>query len=279
MTIGAPRWRIGIMQGRLLPSATGALDCPPGPRWREEFEIAASIGLHHIELVADRVFDVANPLWSTEGRREISALSSATGVRTVSVCANETVERPFDDAFGSDLATRLGPAVEQLSVQVVVLPLLDASSLARVARGAVVDAVGLLGDRLHERGAHLALEVDVPATDAERLLAEIAHPAVGVCYDTGNAAASGYDIAAEVKELSGSVRHVHAKDKSRDGENVRFGTGIADLAGVLATLAGDGYDGLITMEATRGDDPVTTATEHRDFLLARLHDAVPGRPA
>jgi sugar phosphate isomerase/epimerase len=75
------------------------------------------------------------------------------------------------------------------------------------------------------------------------------------------------------------VRHVHAKDKSRDGENVRFGTGIADLAGVLATLAGDGYDGLITMEATRGDDPVTTATEHRDFLLARLHDAVPGRPA
>jgi sugar phosphate isomerase/epimerase len=62
------------------------------------------------------------------------------------------------------------------------------------------------------------------------------------------------------------VRHVHAKDKSADGENVRFGTGTVPFARVLEALADVAFDGLITMEATRGDDPVVTATEHRGLL-------------
>ena len=37
---------------------------------------------------------------------------------------------------------------------------------------------------------------------------------------------------------------------------------------VVAALADQGFAGLVTMEATRGEDPILTAAEHRAFLVA-----------
>ena len=49
---------------------------------------------------------------------------------------------------------------------------------------------------------------------------------------------------------------------------MRFGTGKVPFAGVFEELSRRGFDGLVTMEATRGNDPFITASEHRDFLLS-----------
>ena len=54
----------------------------------------------------------------------------------------------------------------------------------------------------------------------------------------------------------------------RSRSNVRFGTGVVPFGPALAALRAIGFDGLVTMEATRGDDPVITAEEHRAWLLA-----------
>ena len=65
--------------------------------------------------------------------------------------------------------------------------------------------------------------------------------------------------------------HVHAKDKDDQGANVRFGTGRVDFPGAFHALSDLGYAGPVTIEATRGDDPVATAAEHRAFLIALEH--------
>jgi sugar phosphate isomerase/epimerase len=83
----------------------------------------------------------------------------------------------------------------------------------------------------------------------------------------GNAAASGFDPADELRILGSAVWHLHAKDKSDTKENVRFGTGRVKFDRVLEELWHQGFEGLITMEATRGDHPFRTAFEHRDFLM------------
>jgi sugar phosphate isomerase/epimerase len=88
-----------------------------------------------------------------------------------------------------------------------------------------------------------------------------------LCYDVGNAAASGFDPADELRILGSNVWHLHAKDKSDSKENVRFGTGRVKFDRVFEVLWHQGFEGLITMEATRGDDPFRTAVEHRDFLM------------
>ena len=148
----------------------------------------------------------------------------------------------------------------------------EASDVAAVDRRALIEALRPLAHTVHEAGARVVLELTLTAAESLHLLDELASPHFGLCYDVGNAAAAGRDPAEELAVLGPRVWHVHAKDKDRDGVNVRFGTGAVDFAGAFAALAGIGYDGAVTIEATRGEDPIATAIEHRRFLLA-LDDA------
>jgi sugar phosphate isomerase/epimerase len=260
--------RVGITQGRLVPSATGLLDCPPGPRWREEFTTAEQLGLHHIELVAEKVWDPLNPLWTAEGRAELMSVAACTGVALPSLCVNEPLVRPFD-AICDDLDRRLNPVLEALPVDVLVVPLLEASDLRDRDPRVVARALRHLADGLPPRTA-LAVEVSLPARACLDFLDQVGSSGVGLCYDVGNATSFGYDPAGELEFLGPAVIHLHAKDRDLADQNVRFGTGRVPFAPALAALGAIGYRGLITMEATRGADPVATAAAHLDFLRARL---------
>lgn len=266
--------QIGIMQGRLVGSATGELDCPPGPRWREELPLAAGCGLAHLELVAEKIPTSNNPIWSAGGRRELLALAAGSGVQLPSLCMNESVVTAFDDVHrAADLAGRLTPVVSDLPVDVVVVPLLEASDLDVIDRTAAAQAVSVLAERLAGHGVRLALEVGVPADEALEFLASVPGPPVGLCYDTGNASALGLDPPAELDLLADHVWHLHAKDKDGAGRNVRFGTGMVPFGRVFAVLNEQRFEGLVTMEAMRGEDPALTAAEHRAYLLSASQPA------
>ena len=128
--------------------------------------------------------------------------------------------------------------------------------------------VRTLARQLRERGATVALELGVSAEDGMRFLDLVDADTVGLCYDVGNATALGFSAPDELRQLGSRVIHVHAKDKDATGTNVRYGTGVVPFGLVLAALHDIEFDGLVTMEATRGDDPAITAAEHRAWLLA-----------
>jgi YrbI family 3-deoxy-D-manno-octulosonate 8-phosphate phosphatase len=258
--------RLGIMQGRLVPSATGEMDCSPGPRWREEFWSASALRLGHIELVAERQLDPTNPIWCTDGRQEILALAELTGVRPASLCLNEPLAAPFEET-AAQIADRIAPILDELSVRILVVPLLEASDLKAMNRIDVARAVGQFAEQLQDDGLRIAVELGLSADDSLEFLKTVGNPRVGLCYDVGNAAASGFHPADELRILGSNVWHLHAKDKSDSKENVRFGTGRVKFDRVFEVLWHQGFEGLITMEATRGDDPFRTAVEHRDFLM------------
>jgi 3-deoxy-D-manno-octulosonate 8-phosphate phosphatase (KDO 8-P phosphatase) len=130
--------RLGIMQGRLVPSTTGEMDCSPGPRWREEFWSASALRLGHIELVAERQVDPTNPIWFTDGRQEILALAELSGVRPASLCLNEPLTAPFE-VTAAQIADRIAPMLDELPVRTVVVPLLEASDLQPMNR---IDVAG-----------------------------------------------------------------------------------------------------------------------------------------
>ena len=259
--------RIGIMQGRLVRAATGELDCSPGARWRDEFRDAAALRLNHIELVADRLLDSSNPIWSSDGRDEIVQVAESTGVGVASLCVNEVLTSPIDE-MSADLVKRLGPVLRDLPIRVVVVPLLEASDLNSVDRLSAARSILLLADDLLDDEGRVVVELGLSAADSLRFLDTIGSPRVGLCYDVGNATAFGFDPAHELQILGSAVWHLHAKDKNASGENVQFGTGQVPFVDVFEELSRQGFDGLVTMEATRGDDPFTTAAEHRDFLLS-----------
>jgi sugar phosphate isomerase/epimerase len=261
--------RLGVMQGRLVPSKTGELQSSPGQRWPDEFIIAADLGLAHVELLAERVAAASNPIWSIAGRREICAIVESTGVDAPSLCMNEPLSTPLDGVdAGTTLGDRLASVVCESPVRIVVLPLDEASGLDVVDWKQAAQGVRALAAPLHERGARVALELNVSAADSMRFLDLVDFDTVGLCYDVGNATGLGYSAPTELRLLGSRVVHVHAKDKDAIGSNVRFGTGVVPFGSALAALRDIGFDGLVTMEATRGDDPVITADEHRAWLLA-----------
>lgn len=257
--------RIGIMQGRLVPSATGELDSSPGARWQEEFRSAAALRLNHIELVADRLRDARNPLWSSDGRSEIVAMSESTGVEVPSLCLNETLASPIDEDF--EFVNLLEPVLTDLPIRLVVVPLLEASDLTSIDQTSAARSIAQLADCFQDQ-ARLVLELGVSAVQTLQFLDAVGSPRVGVCYDIGNATAAGFDATSELESLGSAVWHLHAKDKSASKENVRFGTGEVPFARVFEALSIQEFDGLVTMEACRGDDPFSTAYEHRKFLLS-----------
>lgn len=262
--------RIGIMQGRLVPSHTGELDCSPGERWPDEFAIAADIGLSHIELVAERHPDEANPIWSAAGRQRVKAVAESSRVGVRSMCVNEPLNARFDqDGYATSLARRLTPVIVDTGLTVVVIPLLETSDLTGLDWARAARSVRLIAAAWRPLGARPVLELGVSADESLRFVSAVADPEVGLCYDLGNATAHGLDVPAELRTLGAHVRHVHAKDKDDAGQNVRFGTGRVRFVEALAELNAAGYGGLFTMEATRGDDPMATAAQHRAFLLAR----------
>src|SRR5207244_12736081 len=58
---------IAIMQGRLLPSSDGRIQCFPRERWRDEFALAAAAGLSAIEWIYDLQGADVNPIASDDG--------------------------------------------------------------------------------------------------------------------------------------------------------------------------------------------------------------------
>ncbi len=110
--------------------------------------------------------------------------------------------------------------------------------------------------------------MNVSAETSEQFLDLVDVDAVGLCYDVGNATALGFSAESELRSLGARVVHVHAKDKDDAGVNVQFGTGAVPFRAALAALHDIRFDGLVTMEATRGDDPALTAATNRALLLA-----------
>ena len=114
---------------------------------------------------------------------------------------------------------------------------------------------------------------------------------IGLCIDTGHLAAAGSDPGAIVAAHPARVRHVHLKDVDsalagrvfggsltfadavRDGLFVPLGTGSVDIAGIVATLEGAGYQGWYVLEQDvmlpdepDGDGPVADVRQCLDYL-------------
>lgn len=259
---------VGIFQGRLVPSATGELQCHPGDRWAEELGLAGALGFHHVELLMARVRSAEDPVWSAAGRDRLRTVAAAAGVALVSACCEEVLDRSLAArGVAEELADHLAPVAADLGLRIVVLPLFEASAPGAGPGGPLAAGVATVARGLATVGVTVVLELPIAAARSTEFLDAVGVPGVRLCYDLGNATAAGFDPAVEIPVLGARIGHVHAKDKDADGVNVEFGTGRVDFPAAVGALAGIGYTGLVTIEATRGVDPVTTAAAHRAFLL------------
>jgi len=121
----------------------------------------------------------------------------------------------------------------------------------------VVERLRGLGDIAARHGVKIGMETHPDLCEngskGAATMAAVAHPAIGINYDTANVYYYNHGINT-VEEVAKEARHVvsvHLKDTMggyHDGNFPDFGKGVVDFAGVFGVLNGVGFSGPFTME-------------------------------
>ena len=269
------------MQGRLSLPASGRLQSFPWKTWETEFHQARLCGFDSIEWLFEAEAYEQNPMWSAAGREKIRNLISTTGVQVRSVCAgyfmtHRLFRAPEEERTRSvAVLNELIPRAASVGVSTILLPVLEESELRTDEEKAVLSE-SLRGplNLAAEHVIQIGLETELTAPDYRALIERQNHSALAAYYDTGNAAAKGYDVADDIRVLGGLLCGVHIKDRKRGGPNVPLGQGDVDFAKVFSAIDDVAYAGPLILETNVGDNPVASANAHLRFVsdgLESLH--------
>ncbi len=278
--------RIGIMQGRLAPPRPDRLQGFPWGAWGEEFAQARAMGFEAIEWVFEAERWRENPIRHEEGRRLIRLRMATTGVRVLSVCADYFMAHPFVRVAPSAQARSVAVLLElirqahAIGASTVLLPALETSEIRTAAERA--DLIACLREPLalaRSLAVRIGLETELPARDYVDLVERLDRASVGVYYDVGNAAAKGYDVAADLRWIRHRLCGVHVKDRLRGGRSVPLGEGVADFPACFEALADIGYDGLLVLQTAFGAGYLRDAAANLRVVRRALSRAGEGAAA
>ena len=270
--------KVGIMQGRLTPPMGGRIQAFPAARWRDEFALAAELGLHSIEWIVETPIE-SNPIWTLDGVAEIKKIVAQTGVTVDFVIADYFMESPFVRMSAPTFEHNRGVLAHlldhaaQLGVCGIEIPCVDASGIHNLAeedelaRG--IEPGLMQAARL---GIEIGLETSLPPERFSKLLKRIDHPNLRANYDTGNSAALGYNAAEEFAAYGQWINNVHIKDRRRGGGTVPLGQGDTDMPEVLRLLAQIPYRGNFIMQVARGLDERNTVRGYLAQMQTWLRD-------
>lgn len=272
------------MQGRLSPPVPGRLQAFPWSSWEEEFSRARACGFDIVEWLFEADRYEQNPIWTRTGVERIGRHIADTGIQLRSVCADYFMAHPFfrvteqERAQSVAVLTGLVARAATVGVRTILLPVLEASEIRTdLEKVQLLDSLAEPLTLAAAHGIRLGLETELPASEYRDLVEQGNHPALGVYYDTGNAAAKGYDIAADIRTLKPFLCGVHIKDRGHGGPSVLLGQGAADFESFFHVLAEVVYTGPLVLQTAFGENYLDVAQTHLMFVkdyLARWSGAV-----
>jgi L-ribulose-5-phosphate 3-epimerase UlaE len=270
-------YQLGVMQGRLLPKYQRRYQAHPVGYWRDEFPLAADLGLDLIEFILDYNDWEQNPLMSSEGIDSIVAAVERYGVSVRSVCADYFMEAPLH-SIDTDIVRKsqsvLNQLIEnssQLGVTDIVIPCVDVSSL-KSEDAAERFYVGMMpAVATAERfDVNLALETDLPPEAFATVLRRFDSTRIKVNYDTGNSASLGYKPQQEIAFYGGYITDVHIKDRICGGGSVELGSGDMDFDAFFTSLPVGNVDVFFIMQAFRDDEGVAVLQKQLEWIMPKL---------
>lgn len=275
--------RIGIMQGRLVPPETEAIQAFPRRRWRDEFELAAKAELDCIEWIYDVYGADINPLHTDEGVATIRELSTRYGIAVNSICADYFMEHPFlvrDLGLRQERIERLIWLVAQgakLGARYILLPFVDASCLR--GEKEITEISELLDSVLSSTqnvSVELHLETALPPNEFVFLLSLLPSLRIKANYDSGNSASLGYDVREEFAAYGERVSSVHIKDRVLGGGTVPLGAGATEFALLFEELQRYEYAGDFVLQVARGKagEEVSWARQNCEFVLRHFNKSL-----
>lgn len=273
------RNKIGIILGRLTPAEQ--LQVFPAENWEEEFVLASEIGFDAIEWLIDYASWDRNPIWSKQGQKRIRQLSQRHNLAVVTVCADYIQQLPLTvsescirDTHVKNLIKTIESASE-IGAHCVLVPCFEEYLLPSAAYSNIlIEALRSVVGDAQKLGIKLGLEMNWLVESQIDLVRQIAHPALGLYYDTGNATALGSDVYSDILTIGSLLVGIHIKDRIVKGGSVLLGEGDTDFEAVFIALHQMGYKGPLILETPRGKRPADTARRHLDFIKSLQNNLV-----
>jgi sugar phosphate isomerase/epimerase len=258
--------RFGMVQGRLIQSPPDQLQWFPQEYWESEFFLASALGIDYIELIAERIYNPDNPLWTDDGLSQIKKLNELNGLSLHAFCNDYVIDNKLSDEKVMEQNFRLLERGSLLGCEKYILPLFESSELTINNVNEYIEPLRKIADKAHYYEIKVCLETVLNGSELIEVLDLIDHPAVTVVFDTGNRIAFGHDLANDIRLLGKRISHVHIKDKNKENENVILGTGLVNFKDVFEALASIEYEGPYTFETQRGKNPTRTATYNMELV-------------
>lgn len=268
---------IGIMQGRLSKPLPDRLQGFPSENWSREFDLALQVGFDGIEWVFQAEDAEGNPIRRESGRSQIRECMRRTGIQMPSICADYFMAHPFfgvsprEQAESVTVLLDLIGQARSVGASMVLIPVLESAEIRTDSDRAELKAC--LREPLalaRSVEVRLGLETELPAPEYLRLVEEIGHESVAVYYDVGNAAAKGYDVAADVRYLGKYLHGVHVKDRILGGQSVPLGQGQVDFDRFFEALADIHYSGTFVLQTAFGNNYLDDAKKNLAYIRRYL---------
>jgi L-ribulose-5-phosphate 3-epimerase len=268
---------IGTMQGRLLPKFQGRYSAHPLGYWKDEFPLAANLGLENIEFILDFNDVSLNPLMDSKGVDEILSLSLKTGIKVKKVCANYFMEAPLH-SLSREVAKESQKVLHslirnsrQLCITDIVIPCEGQSSLIdKGSKERFIENIQSSIELAETLDINLSLETDLAPSPFAELLEELKSPIISINYDTGNSASLGYDPVEELLAYGNRISGIHIKDrKYREGSTI-LGTGDTNFELFFRELKKINYKGPFIMEVYRDDEGIEVFKRQLDWVKPKI---------
>ena len=254
-------WKYGISQGRLTQSKE--LQRFPSESWQQEFYDASLLGICFIELLTERQFNKDNPVWSEAGRQEIKQIANLNNCEIYSICADYIIDHSLlDDPSALNHLNDLLIAAHDLGCSLVILPMLEESAIDNKNMSSYVNILSYLSKKAFKYNLILCIESLLKSSNLVSFLDTVNETNLKAVFDTGNRVIETNDLRNEILILGDYIKHIHIKDKNKNGENVILGTGLVDFSEVFLGLNDINYVGALNFETTRGSNPLETAKYH-----------------
>ena len=245
------------MQGRVIPEDVKKLQVFPISHWKEELHALHDLEVAYCELLYD-VDNVCQRVLTEPSSREL--LLSHPEITVQSACLDlfTSISSLRESAKFFTALTDTILFLSGTSVKTFVVPFFhendisskeDLLQVVESFRRYEIDEVA----REHE--IVLALELSLPAHQILSALRGSSFHHVRICYDLGNARASGFVPEEEIQELGDLIAHVHIKDRKPGGPNVLLGEGGVNFEKAFCALDTIDYQGLMILETKYFPDP------------------------
>lgn len=264
--------QIGIMQGRLTSPKGRGIQFFPFDNWKNEFYTAQKLGLDEIEFIFDYDNYEQNPLWASDGIKQIKKLQEETNIQINAVCFDYFMRRPFYKAMPAErksireentqMITQVLYAMAQLGIKLIEIPIVDDSSLKNKTEHMEFREWLLPIVENANESMYFGLETDLNPEDFLAYLKEFNNTRIGANYDSGNSSGIGYDLYQEVTILRDYIFNIHIKDRVYHGTTVQLGAGSADFDRLFLGLKEIGYKHNFILQAARG----TEGEEERNII-------------